>query len=118
MSTSRRDFLKFSSLSLVGAAAFGTLTFRPATAQAQAGKLPLVGPNDPNFTTLGYTADASKVDKKKWPKYAAGQSCSNCILFNGGKVTTEAEGACPLFAGKHVAAKGWCNSWAKNPAAK
>ena len=117
MSTSRRDFLKFSSLSLVGAAAFGTLTFRPATARA-ADKLPLVGPNDANVSTLGYVSDATKADKKKFPKYAAGQSCSNCILFNGGKVTADSEGACPLFAGKHVSAKGWCNSWAKNPAAK
>ncbi len=117
MSTSRRDFLKFSSLSLVGAAAFGTLSFRPATARA-ADKLPMVAANDPMATTLGYVADGSKVDKKKWTKYAAGQTCGNCLLFNGGKVTADAEGTCALFAGKHVAAKGWCNSWAKNPAAK
>ncbi len=115
MSTSRRDFLKISSLSIVGAAALGTLSLRPTTAQAA--KLPMASEKDPAAMALGLALDASKVDKKKWPKYAAGQSCANCLLFNGGKVTTDSEAGCPLFAGKNVPAKGWCNSWSKNPAA-
>lgn len=120
---SRRDFLKMSGLGLFGAAALGVLTLRPIPANAQAAKkLPLVGENEPMAKTLGYHADASKVDVKKWPKRAGAegknQFCNNCTLFNGAKPTTEKEGPCALFAGKAVAAGGWCNSWAKNPAVK
>lgn len=120
---SRREFLKFSGLSLLGAAALGSLSLRPVSASAEAAKkLPLVSPSEPMAKTLGYAEDATKVDTKKWTKRAAAdgktQFCHNCILFNGAKPTTEKEGPCSLFPGKAVKADGWCNSWAKNPAAK
>ncbi len=119
---SRREFLKLSGLGLFSAAALGTLTLRTLPATAQAAKLPLVAETEPMAKTLGYVADASKVDTKKWTKKAQPdgktQACHNCILFNGGKVTTDKTGPCALFPAKHVAAAGWCNSWAKNPAAK
>jgi hypothetical protein len=119
---SRREFLKISGLGLIGAAALGTLSLRPLPANAQPAKLPLVAETDPMAKSLGYHADATKVDIKKWAKRAppAGkeQFCHSCILYNGGKPTTEKQGPCALFAGKAVAANGWCNSWAKNPAAK
>jgi hypothetical protein len=51
------------------------------------------------------------VDKTKQPKYAAGQICGNCALFQG--KATDAAGGCPLFAGKQVAGKGWCSAYAK-----
>ena len=60
---------------------------------------------------LGFKADASKTDKGKCPKYAAGQACNTCALYQG-KVD-DAAGGCPLFAGKQVAGKGWCSVWAK-----
>jgi hypothetical protein len=66
---------------------------------------------DPQSAALGYVADAKRVDAKKFPKYAAGQLCSNCALYQG-KATDKAA-ACPLFAGKQVAGPGWCNAWAK-----
>jgi len=78
-----------------------------ANAQAQA----MVAENDAQATALGYKADATKVDKAKQPKYAAGQLCSNCALFQG--AAGAAAGLCPLFAGKQVAAKGWCSAYAK-----
>jgi len=78
-----------------------------ANAQAQA----MVAENDAQSTALGYKADATKVDKAKQPKYAAGQLCSNCALFQG--AAGAAAGLCPLFAGKQVAAKGWCSAYAK-----
>lgn len=119
---SRREFLKFSGLGLIGAAALGTLSLRSLPADAQAAKLPLVTEADPMAKSLGYNPDATKVDIKKWAKRAppAGkeQFCRTCILFNGGKATTEKEAPCALFAGKAVLANGWCNSWAKNPATK
>ena len=119
---SRRDFLKLSTITVVGAAAMGRL-LTPASAQAQAAKkLPMVSESEPQTKALGYYADASKVDLKKWTKKAGAdgksQTCGNCMLFNGGKVTTEKEGPCSLFPQKHVATAGWCNSWVKNPAAK
>lgn len=78
------------------------------TLQATAQAMLLEG--DAQATALGYKADATKVDKAKQPKYAAGQLCSNCALF---KAAGAAAGACPLFAGKQVAAKGWCTAWVK-----
>ena len=67
--------------------------------------------SDPQAIALGYKTDASKVDKAKYPKYAAGQDCGNCQLFQG--KPAEALGPCPLFQGKLVAAKGWCSAWVK-----
>lgn len=120
---SRRDFLKISGLGLLGAAAVGSLSLRSLPANAQAAKpLPMVGETEPMAKTLGYHADAAKVDIKKWPKRGQAdgktQFCHTCILFNAAKPTTEKQGPCSLFAGKNVSANGWCNSWAKNPAAK
>ena len=66
---------------------------------------------DAQAVALGYKADATKVDKTKQPKYAAGQMCTNCALFQG--AAKAAAGGCPLFAGKQVAGKGWCSAWAK-----
>lgn len=66
---------------------------------------------DPQAVALGYKADGTKTDTKKYPKYAAGQNCANCALFQG--KAKDAAGGCPLFAGKQVAAKGWCSAWAK-----
>jgi hypothetical protein len=77
------------------------------TAQAQAA----LAETDAQAVALGYKADASKVDKAKFPKYAAGQVCTNCALFQG--KASDAAGGCPLFAGKQVAGKGWCSAWAK-----
>ena len=66
---------------------------------------------DPQALALGYVAEATKTDTKKYPKYAAGQNCANCALYQG--KAGDAAGGCPLFAGKQVAGKGWCSAWAK-----
>jgi hypothetical protein len=76
-------------------------------AQAQA----LVEEKDPQAVALGYVADAKRVDVKKFPKFAAGQNCTNCALFQG--KATDKSGGCPLFGAKHVAGAGWCSAWAK-----
>ena len=98
MSTTRRIFLMTAS---AGAAGFGF------GARAQA----LVDEKSAQATALGYVADATKADTKKFPKYAAGQMCGNCALYQG--KATDAAGVCPLFAGRQVSAKGWCSAWAK-----
>lgn len=74
-------------------------------------QLALVDEKDPQAIALGYVADATRVDAKRFPKYAAGQVCSNCALYQA--KTGDAAGNCPLFASKQVAAKGWCSAWAK-----
>ena len=71
----------------------------------------MVAENDPQAAGVGYKADASKVDKAKYPKYAAGQNCASCALYQG--KAGAASGGCGLFPGKQVAAKGWCSAYAK-----
>ena len=66
---------------------------------------------DAQATALGYLADASKTDIKKYPKYAVGQNCANCALYQG--KPSDAMAVCPLFSGKQVAGKGWCSAWVK-----
>ena len=99
--TNRRVFM-MQTISVAGVAALAT------TVSAQAA---MVNEADPQAVGLSYKADATKVDKAKQPKYAAGQICGNCALFQG--KATDAAGGCPLFAGKQVAGKGWCSAYAK-----
>ena len=98
MNTPRRVFL-------MTLAATGTVLGTSARAQVQ------VDEKEPQAAALGYVTDARRADVKRFPKYAAGQMCANCALYQG-KVA-DATGNCPLFAGKQVAAKGWCSAWAK-----
>lgn len=119
---SRRDFLKLSAASLVGSYAVTRLMTGASIAEAAAAGL--LKESDPMAQALGYREDATKVDTKKWAKRAgpdgAKQFCYTCVLFQaGGKdPKTVAEGVCPAVGNKGVKAKGWCNSWAQNPAVK
>jgi hypothetical protein len=61
--------------------------------------------------SLGYKHDASQVDKAKFSKYAAGEHCGNCQLFQG--KAGEDWGPCPIFGGKLVSVKGWCSAYTK-----
>ncbi len=100
IATTRRVFML---QSVVACAAAGVA--HQATAQT------MVAETDPQPMALGYKADATKVNKSKQPKYATGQVCNNCALYQGSPGS--AAGGCPLFSGKQVAGKGWCNAWAK-----
>ena len=71
----------------------------------------MVAETDPQAGALGYKAESSKVDAKKFPTHKASQNCGNCALFQG-KAGDKA-GMCPLFAGKQVAGNGWCSAYAK-----
>jgi hypothetical protein len=66
-----------------------------------------VDEKSPAAVGLGYVADTTKADAKKYPKHAAAQNCTNCALY------VAATGACPLFAGKTVSKTGWCSAYAK-----
>lgn len=98
---SRREFLTTTVVSL---GAIGVLATRPAQAQA------MVVETDPQAISLGYKADTTKVDAKKYPKHTAEQKCSNCQLFQG---KSAAAGGCAIFPGKQVAANGWCSAYQK-----
>jgi hypothetical protein len=101
----RRDFLKTSSLAVVSAA----LASHSGRSPAQAA--PRLDEQDPTAQALGYRHDATKVDKKKFTRYQAGQTCLNCQLFQGKAGDTW--GSCPIYGGKQVDAKGWCNAYVK-----
>jgi hypothetical protein len=102
MSTSRRDFIRDSAI-LMAAAGVSSV--------AWADSAPMLSESDPTAATLGYKANASMVDKAKFPQYAAGQSCSNCSLYKG--AAGSLSGPCPLYAGKVVSAAGWCAAYTK-----
>lgn len=108
MNSSRRVFV----IRSVAAAAVGAALMSAPTAFAQ--KLPMVDPKDPTAVALGYVADTTTVDKKKFAKHEVTQNCINCAIYQG--KPADVAGGCPLFAGKQVAGKGWCSAWVKKAA--
>jgi hypothetical protein len=98
--TNRRVFL-------MQVAACGTALTAATAAQAQA----KVDEKDPQAVALGYVADTTKADAKKFPKHTKDQKCTNCALYQG--KATDPWGGCPLFGTKQVAGPGWCSAWAK-----
>jgi hypothetical protein len=101
MKTSRRSFL----ITSIGVASSLALS-REAFADA-----PKLTESDPTAQALGYKADATQVDKTKFTKYTAGESCSNCQFFQG--KPGDAFGPCPMFGGKLVSSHGWCSAYSK-----
>ncbi|MGF6753034.1 high-potential iron-sulfur protein [Paraburkholderia sp. GAS334] len=101
MKSSRRTFL-ITSLGVASSLALSRQAFADA---------PKVSESDPTAQALGYKTNASKVDKAKFPKYAAGQDCGNCSLYQG--KASDPYAGCPMFAGKQVAATGWCSAYNK-----
>lgn len=102
---SRREFV---GLGIAGLSMAAIL--KPGRASAE--DLPLVDPaTNPQATALGYVHDSSTVDKAKFPKHEATQSCATCQFYQGqpGAET----GPCLIFPGMSVKATGWCNSWAQ-----
>ena len=58
---------------------------------------------------LGYVEDAGQVDVKKYPDFAPGSNCENCLQLQGGAGNNYRP--CSLFPGKLVAVAGWCKGW-------
>jgi hypothetical protein len=101
MDQSRRTFL-ISSIGVASALATSRAVFAEPVKLAE---------SDSMAQNLNYKVDAATVDKAKSPRYAAGQDCGNCSFYQG--KTADAYAACPLFGGKQVASKGWCNAYNK-----
>lgn len=89
--------------------AAGPAALAAASAFAQA----KLDEKDPQAVALGYVADTTKADTKKFPKHDNSQKCSTCQLYTG--KAGAADGPCSLFPGKNVAANGWCSAWVKKP---
>ena len=104
----RRDVLKGA---LIGVAAV------PATAllgRAEAAATGKVDPTEPQAKSLGYVVDASKVDPKANPNFKPGQNCATCLQVPAGKEKGPMI-PCNIFAGRNVAANGWCKVFVKRP---
>ena len=99
MNTARRQFLR-----IVPAAGLAVVCGQYAHAAD-------LDPKDPQAVALGYLPDTTKVDKAKYPKHDVSQQCANCQLYQG--KASDPTAPCALFAGKSVAAKGWCSAWVK-----
>jgi hypothetical protein len=100
----RRDFLVLGVL----AAASGALTLGASGSRAQPARL---DEKDSTAQNLGYRHDATKVDAKKFSRFQPGQTCANCMVYQG--KAGDAWGGCPIYGGKLVNAKGWCNAYVK-----
>ena len=101
---SRRRFIQI--VSLTGAALL-------VGAEARAADAPMVDEKDPTAASLGYVADTTKANQAKYPNHKPEQQCNNCQLYQGKIGVATGAGGCPLYAGKQVAAKGWCSAYAK-----
>jgi len=121
---SRRSFLRRGlicvSAGSVVAAYPGAVRFARAD-----GELKALSPEDSMAKALGYVADSTKVDAaelaKKGQPDASKQNCNACVLYKEGGQKIAGDdgeyGKCALFQTGLVNSKGWCKSWALNPAA-
>jgi High potential iron-sulfur protein len=104
--SSRRGFLGV----LAGSAcAFAWLRSDPAHAQGAAPSGKHVTNSEPLAKALGYTDDATKVDKAKFPTFKAGDKCSTCRFFMG--TAGQSSGPCQIFSNELVSSTGWCSSY-------
>jgi len=116
--TSRRSFIKYSTLGLLTLPALQFL--QGCFDNKSGGELPAgqnaVPATDPTATALGYSEDASKTDTAKFPKRAgaegAKQFCKGCNFYTS---SNENWGKCQLLTTGLVNAHGWCNSWIQKP---
>lgn len=97
--------------SLTGASALAALPTLLTSGAVLAQTPAAVLDTDPQALALGYKTDGTTTDKTKYPQYAAGQSCSGCVLFQG--KATDSSSPCAVFGGRLVSGKGWCSAWAR-----
>lgn len=100
--TDRRTFLQATGATGLTAACGIAIAQQPAAA-------PVLSEKDPQAMSLGYVTDAKRADKAKFPKYAPGQKCAACQLYQGPPTAPMAP--CAIFGGKQVAGPGWCSAY-------
>jgi high potential iron-sulfur protein len=101
MKVTRRLLVK--NLSLTAASA-GLFSLR-----SRGDELKRLDVKDPTAVALGYVESASQVDLKKYPDYAQGSNCENCLQLQGSAGNNYRP--CSLFPGKLVSVSGWCKGW-------
>ncbi len=111
---SRRKALT-NTLALTGVALIAPLVSKTALAQKAAAIPNAASETEGVSKALGYCADADKATACPNRKQAArkDQYCKNCQFYTA--VSGQDHGPCQLIPGKNVAAKGWCNSYARDP---
>lgn len=115
----RRTFLKSLAVSSAALITLGLtrslgLNLAHAGNDLPAGESPVDPATDPVAGAIGYNADKSKIDKKKYPQAGKpdfkSQKCENCALYTKSNAKW---GKCQLIAAGVVAAGGWCGSYSK-----
>ena len=66
---------------------------------------------DEAAVALGYKADTSKADGKKYATHKSHQNCNNCQFWQGTPSDVFAD--CAMFGRKQIAAGGWCLAYKK-----
>ena len=107
---------KLSRRQLLQTAMAGLAAVPAAALLARQAHAEMLSETDATAKSLGYVADAKKVNAAANPNYKPGQSCANCMQFTG--KAGAAAGPCNIFPGKDVAAAGWCKVWVLKPGAK
>jgi secreted PhoX family phosphatase len=113
----RRQFVKTSAFTLLASFAAPSL-LRSAFATDKKEALPAgstaVLETDPVAAAIGYKADVTKIDFKKFPKRklpdAKNQNCKNCALYTP---VNGSWGKCQMLTSGLVSSEGWCGSWSK-----
>jgi hypothetical protein len=111
---SRRSFLQIFSTSLVAVPALFSVSnlFAEKVIAPPPGPKPVEETN-PIAKAMGYKKDASTVDAKKYPKYKAGNNCSNCVQYSK---LNDGWGKCKIITAGPVTSGGWCNSYLQKKA--
>jgi len=106
---SRRRWIK---AALLGLAATPLALKSAAPARADAAP-PLLDETSASGKSIGYVADAAKVDVATHPRYQSGQTCRNCSQYLG--EAGDRAGGCALVLGQWVLAGAWCDAWEAMP---
>ena len=108
-------FLHISRMRITRRKLVGHLTLAVAAAagipgaRTQGAGQPRLDVKDPAAIALGYVESANDVDARKFPEYAKGSNCENCLQLQGTGGNNYRP--CSLFPGKLVAVAGWCKGW-------
>ncbi|CAG0975123.1 High-potential iron-sulfur protein [Burkholderiales bacterium] len=103
MNAERRRLLKITALGLASMPFASSIL----AGTARAADLPLIDEKDATAQALKYTCDGSKNAARK----DANAVCETCMFYTAN--ADKKSGACVLFPGKSVCAKGWCTSYQK-----
>jgi hypothetical protein len=99
----------FSRRNLVKALTLGATAAALAARQVLGAAADKLDVKDPAAVALGYVEHAADVDAKKYPAYAKGSNCENCLQLQG--TAGNNYRPCALFKGKLVSVSGWCSAW-------